>query len=134
MSFENPKNENDGRMELEEAQTEANMIRVKMKEMVDHEPTAEDYDNALMAVEEMKELAASESNSEKVFFKLMQIGNKYFQKVPDGLVWLLRLGNYPRDQRDVEVREFHLHMFDDAEASLKKLKEEADQLGKGETK
>lgn len=115
-------------MNIEEAQLEANMMRVKLKEMLKHEPTAEDYDQALRAVEEMKELAANEPEFDKIFLKLMQIGNKYFQKVPEGLVWLLRLGNYPKDQIDVEVREFHLHMFDDAVAKLNHLKEKAEKF------
>jgi hypothetical protein len=45
----------DSRMGLEEAQGEANMMRVQFAEALGHEPTAEDYDNALKAVEEIKE-------------------------------------------------------------------------------
>ena len=125
MSFEHPANKDSARMELAEAQMEANMMRVKMKEIVDHEPTSEDYDKALQTVEEMKEAAANESDADKAFFKMMQIGNKYFTKL------ILGEGTTPKDK---EWTKHLMHMFDDAEASLNQLKKEAEKLIRDETK
>jgi len=104
------------------------MIRVKLEEAVGHEPTASDYDRALKAVEEIKKLAEEEPQFDKVFLKMFQIGNKYFQNIVDVPLWILTLGKKP-DSTD-RADNWHRHMFDDAEKALHDLKEEADSLAK----
>jgi len=112
----------------DEAHLEANMLRVKMREMIDHEPTAEDYEQALKAVEELKEYAANESNGDKIFLKMMQVGNKYFLKGVDFLANTLTLGLLKdRIKKDTEYR---LHMFDNDEQELAELKRQAENLEK----
>jgi hypothetical protein len=124
-------NKHEGRLGPEEAQMEANMVRVRLKEAIGHEPTGEDYDNALRAVEEIKELAANESEFDKNFFHVLQIGNKYFQGAADVLLKVITLGKRPNES-DVENVEYHRHMFDDAETNLRQLKEKAEKMAEGQ--
>ena len=100
------------------------MVRLKVQEIVGHEPTAEDYTHALQAVEEMRELAANEPDFDKIVGKMFQIGNKYFQQGVGGFVRILSLGRRP----DPQVSDWHLHMFDDAQARLEQLKKEAEKM------
>lgn len=111
----------DDRLDSEEAQVEANMLRVKLKEVVGHEPTAEDYDKALAAVEEMKEAAAKEPEFDKHFFQVLQIGSKYFDKGIDALVKVITLGKLP-------IEGDRRNMFEDAELRLKQLREQAEKM------
>ncbi|MGC1684863.1 MAG: hypothetical protein WA734_04535 [Candidatus Acidiferrales bacterium] len=104
-----------------EAREDGDMLRAKLKEMVGHEPTAEDYDRALQAVEEMKKLAEEEPQFDRIFFKMMRIGNKYFQGMADGLLSLLSMDKRPNES-DLENRNWHLHMFEDATSRLQELR------------
>ena len=122
----------ESRLPLEEARLEANMIRVKLKEILKREPTAEDYGNAYLAVEEMKDLAIKEPLSELMFFKLVQIGNKYFHGAAEGLVRLLTLGSRQPDGKWSELNESYLHRFDDAMAKFQYLVNRAEKLSEEE--
>ncbi len=116
------------RFSPEEARLEANMMRIKLKEALEHEPTAEDYDRALAMVEEMKREAFTESKrseGDKAFFKLVQIGQKYFDKGIDGFVRLLSLGFVKSDPNSLKER---VEFWDDAETKLNRLKAKAEKL------
>ncbi|MDP2598688.1 MAG: hypothetical protein Q8P49_02570 [Candidatus Liptonbacteria bacterium] len=116
------------RFSHEEARLEANMIRVKLKEALKHEPTAEDYDKALAMIEEMKIEALTEPESDEAdqtIFRLMQIGQKYFDKGVEGLVRLLSFGLAKGDPNFAKRR---AEIWDDAETKLNRLKEEAEKL------
>ena len=89
------------RLSPEEAQHEADMIRVKLKEALKHEPTLKDYRNAYKAVEEMKGAAFGEPVGEYLFFKLLQIGNKYFQGAAEGIE--SSLGQKPKSDEKVKA-------------------------------
>jgi hypothetical protein len=115
----------------DEAHAEANMLRVKLKEIVHREPTSEDYDKALQAVEEMKRLAEEEPAFAKVLHEAARIGNRYFQDAAEGLLWALTLGKRP-DERDLLNREEFLNMFEDAASQLEVLKKDAESYGVSE--
>lgn len=125
MPFEEPKSaEGVERETHEEAHFEANMLRTKLRELIDREPTAEDYDKALQAVEETKRFAEEEPEFDKILYRLLRIGNKYFNDAADGLLWLVTLGNRP-NHLDQISREDSLKMFDDAAARLEELRAKA---------
>ncbi len=116
------------RLSPEEASLEANMMRIKLKEVLDREPTSEDYDNALKMVEEMKVAALIEkrTDGEAAFLKLVQIGDKYFNKGVEKLVRLFSLGFVKSDPKFIQERE---EFWDDAETKLNRLKQQAEQSG-----
>jgi hypothetical protein len=116
----------DDRMELEEAQGEANMMRVQFEEALGHAPTAEDYDNALKAVEEIKEEAAKESDVDKVLFGATRIIDKYFINASaTAILKVLSAGKYPWNEQQKKNDEERGHGFDDAAEKLRQLKKEA---------
>lgn len=126
MSFENRgAAKGSERLEEPEAQLEANMVKMKLAQMIRHEPTAADYDRALQAVEEIKRLAEEEPQFDKIALRIAQIGNKYFNDVADGLLWIFTLGRLP-DERTRQGREMSLHAFDDAQARLEQLRRQAE--------
>lgn len=118
-----PSNSQETRLSPEAAQEEANMMRVKLKEIIGHEPTVADYDKALQAIEEMKEAAANETDGQRAFLKAVEAGNKYFQKGVEALYKTITLGMDKRQHGDE-----HLHMFDSAHTRLELLKAEAEKL------
>jgi hypothetical protein len=109
----------------EKAQLESRMLRVKLAELVGREPTTEDYDKALQAVEEVKQLAEGEPQFDKLLYELLRIGNKYFNDAADGLLWIFTLGARPNELDKVN-REDSLEMFRDAAARLEDLKRKAE--------
>jgi hypothetical protein len=116
----------DSRMGLEEAQGEANMMRVQFAEALGHEPTAEDYDNALKAVEEIKEEAANESDVDKALFGATRIIDKYFINASaTALIKVFTAGKYPWNEQQRKNDEDRAHNFDDAAEKLRQLKKEA---------
>lgn len=122
---ESQENKVDQRLGIEEGQEEAALLRAWLKESTGHEPTAQDYDHALHAVEEIKQLAEIEPAFDKVLFRIAQIGNKYFQGATDVLFRVIMLGKRPNESDRVNS-EHHYHMFDDAVADLRHLKERAE--------
>lgn len=119
---------NEELLNSEEAQQEANMMRVKIAEMIGHEPTAEDYENALTAVEEMKDAAENETetDNEKRAIKVLQVGAKYWSKGIDLLYKTITLGL--GKQKIEEDDDAYLHMFDTAKQRLELLKKKAEKL------
>lgn len=112
-------------LDEDEAHLEANMLRVRLREIVGHEPTADDYEKAFRAVEEVKRLAEEEPHFDKILFKVARIGNKYFNDTADGLLWILSLGRRPNEQ-DKDVRAHSLRMFEDASVQLETLRRKAE--------
>ena len=126
MSFESPRSAGYPEpLPDDVAHVEANMVRTKLRELVDHEPTARDYDRALLAIEEMRQLAEEEPQFDKILNKLFRIGNKYFNEAADSLLWLATLGARP-DESDRSFREHTLQMFHDAAGRLDELKKKAE--------
>jgi hypothetical protein len=117
------------RLDEASAHDEAKMLKVKLAEIVNREPIAEDYEKALQAVEDIKRYASEEPTFDKIVFRVFQIGNKYFNNSADGLLWLLTLGARP-DEGDKASADWQLHRFDDASARLQQLKEQAENLGR----
>ena len=115
------------RLEESAAHDEARMLKTKLQEIVNHEPTAEDYEKARQAVEEIKELASEEPAFDRIVFRAFQIGNKYFNNAADGLLWMMTIGARP-DESDKANDSFYLHRFDDASSRLRQLKEQAAKL------
>lgn len=101
------------------------MLRAKLGELFDREPTAEDYDKALKAVEEIKQLAEEEPQFDKLLYELLRIGNKYFNDAADGLLWILTFGARPNELDKIN-REDSLQMFHDAATRLEHLKRKAE--------
>ncbi len=111
-------------MEPEEAELEGRMLQATMRESLgDKEPTAEDYDEALRVVEEIKELAARESATEKALNILGRASEtaRYvvFRAVatPDIFV----------NEVLAEQHDRFMAKFDDAANKLRKLKEQAEE-------
>ena len=118
MSFENKKSQKDSPLNNENAQEEANMMRVLVEDL-GHEPTSEDYDNALAAIENLREFA---DENESAFLDMLAIGNKYFQ---GGISTILKLITFNKFKESPKTREFHMHMFDSSKHRLERLKEKA---------
>lgn len=110
-----------------EAYDEASLLRAKLREIVNRDPTVEDYDNALQAVDELKRLAESEPEFDKMFLRIMQIGNRYLHVGIDGLLSLVAPGT-KRNSAKLSTEDWHVHMFDDASSRLKDLRDEAERL------
>lgn len=142
MSFENQK------LDQEEAQREANMMRAKVgidpetgeiptgicEEDADFcrkfgKPTAEDYDRALTAVEEMKKLAIEEPAGEKIEMKLDRIA----EQIRWGAELLLTLGFTVPAAKEAEHWErvghrLTMEQLSSAEEKLRQLKEKAQEF------
>lgn len=116
---------------FEEAREEANMMKVKLKEIIGHELTVEDYDKALKMVEEMKNAAANQSEASKNFWELWQDGSRIMDKSAQVLAYILSLGKIKMDNKSIEE---DVKIWDDAESKLNRLKREAEQLGQNESK
>ncbi|MDO8574567.1 MAG: hypothetical protein Q7R86_02980 [bacterium] len=154
-----PENESeelkDTRLNEGEAHDEANMLRAKMdvnpylgtvkkeasnyygyKWKAEVEPTAEDYDKALEAIQELKEAAEKEPGVMKVLYQLGRIVNK--SKLATAVVMDsiggavgAAIGGGSRLQQSID--EFsNTRLFEDAVARLKKMKKEGKQWGKDE--
>lgn len=173
-----PQPEDKGRMNNEEAQQEANMLRAELKVSpetgeipgggnefdkdrgrsfeIDQKPTAEDYDNALTAIEELKKLVAEEPSAERVINKLKDLPLKAaagielaFRALGIGIETFTVAGVLDPDNREGEgigrmmkrrwERDKSTHenedlgLFQDAENNLTALKKRADSLGKQES-
>ena len=137
----------------EAAHEEANMVRAKlgvspetgkiegldMRE--DHEPTAEDYDKALAAVEELKRIAEEEPASLKVMAKVSNamemlvripgLGVMFLTRVSHALIGPEPGGPKERWKRN-EVLTDLVKEFDDAESQLRRLKAKGERFGKRE--
>jgi hypothetical protein len=112
-----------------EAHDEANLLRAKLREIVNRDPTPEDYDNALRAVNELKRLAENEPEFERIFLRMIQVANKYLHIGIDRLMSLLA-PEIEEDPANISTKDWHTHMFDDASSRLKNLKDEAERLNK----
>jgi hypothetical protein len=118
-----PKN-GEAPMDRDEAQLEADMLRIKVQEMVGHEPTAEDYDRALQAIEEMREKAANEPEFSAQ--EMLRIGSKYFEKGLDTFGKIISFGRL--NDPELHERRMHMYDFDSARAALEHLKEKVERL------
>ena len=131
MSFESPEIEKqevakERPRDESEAHDEANMLRVKLKEMVHHEPTAEDYAKALQAVEEMRQLAEEEPAFEKIVYRVSRIGHEFFQNAADGALLYLTFGIRPNEKDATARQEMLDNSFVDAARRLEQLKAKAE--------
>jgi hypothetical protein len=117
---------NEGRLGLEDAQMEANMMRVKLKEVVGHEPTKEDYDKALQMVEELKKSAANESDAERAFIKMVQVGDRFFGEAAEILIRAITFGAKP----DGGTSQARMHVLDNYQQRFEKLKSDAEEMAK----
>ena len=135
-------------MNVKEAQEEANMLRTKIgiapetgkkedhdqsyvREMFGHdigeEPSPEDYDHALEAVEEMKRLSEEEPKGEKLMNELKRIASK--TKIT-GIV-LINLFAIAGGSGSFELsHQRRMQELEDASQRLKDLKKEAEKFEK----
>ena len=141
MSFEKFTPE-ENKLSPEDAQQEANMVRAKMGASPEtgkiprnwieaedpkwgKEPTAEDYEDALGAVEEMKRLAKEEPSTEKV----LKLIGRIAERTRDGTMVLLRalspMPNGIDSQRFLEKHESIMDQLEDASNKLNELKNKA---------
>lgn len=136
MSFENPTNTSpseseEQRLDLEHAQEEANMMH---RERIDREgyphagdkaPTAEDYQQAFEAVEEIRRLAEEEPASEKM---LLLIAQKVQEMKTSGRLLLEAMkmvGIFGGDREADNRHEAMMERLKTAGQRLKELKEGA---------
>jgi hypothetical protein len=114
------------RMGLEEAQEEAGMMKVRLAEIVGHEPTSEDYDKALEVVEEMKAAAENETDFDKALIAVNRVGIKYYAgPIVDIFVRAVTLGKF----NVTHWAQGRGDIFDSAEKKLEKLKQAAEKVG-----
>jgi hypothetical protein len=144
-------------MSEEEAHEEANMVRAKIGvspesgkvelrgegpvQREDREPTAEDYDKALAAVEELKRVAEEEPNALKILNRVSNAVETLVRIPGFGVAFLMRLshalagvepgGPKERWKRSAVLTEA-LAEFDDAESQLRRLKAKGEQFGRKE--
>jgi hypothetical protein len=82
MVLERPQvSEKKNTLDFDDAYAEAHFIQSKLQEMVGHDPTPEDYDRALQAVDEVFEQGAKAT-----FADAVRICSKYFQWGVQGFV------------------------------------------------
>lgn len=173
-----PSSEEKGRLSEDEAHKEANMLRAQLKvspetgkipgsewdvrmgrsfEAEGKEPTAEDYDNALAAIEELKKIVAEEPSAEKVINKLKDLPLKAatgielaFRFLGVGVETFSIAGAIDPGNKEGEsiggamkrrwkrskttVENENLGIFHDAENNLKALKIRAESFGKQEAR
>jgi hypothetical protein len=129
-------------MSEEEAHEEANMVRAKIGvspesgkvelrgegpvQREDREPTAEDYDKALAAVEELKRVAEEEPNALKILNRVSNAVETLVRIPGFGVAFLMRLSHA------LAVLTEALAEFDDAESQLRRLKAKGEQFGRKE--
>jgi len=141
-------------MSEEEAHEEANVLRAKIgvspeggkvegpDQREDREATAEDYDKAMTAVEELKRMAEEEPNALKILNRVTNAAETLVRIPGFGVAFLMRLshalagpepgGPKERWKRSAALTEA-LAEFDDAASQLRRLKAKGDQFGKKET-
>ena len=146
------------RLSESEAHEEANMLRAKLKVSpetgkipgggsewdkdrgksfeTDQKPTAEDYDNALAAIEELKKIVAEEPIAQKAINKIKDIPLKLgvlamraLNEVGINMV-SLDIDGYEKIKTTIENESIGL--FNDAENNLKALKKRAESFAKQE--
>ena len=143
MNFENPtaspSESEEGRLSLEKAQESANMMKTKLEMDEDgminsekeyREPTAEDYEAALQAVEEMEQLAEHEPAAEKMVMLMGRVA----ERTRDGAMVLLRTFAMPWGG-SAKAEATHASIMErltDASKKLKDLKDEAKKREKPE--
>lgn len=110
-------------LENTDAQEKANMMRTILAKELKHEPTAEDYNNALQAVEELEKRAKLEPNWEKNFFNLVRSSTRAVEFTADTLLRIITLNKFPFPEDRGESP--NIQTLSDAAYQLKKLKEEA---------
>lgn len=123
------------RLSKEEAQQEAGMLRAKMeisprtgKGPEGLELTAEDYDAALEALNELKELAAKEPAVEKVLATLGRLSAEAAMMVAYVIEESQQVGSALRNgspSRTRTILEYKQANFEDAAYKLRQLKEAA---------
>lgn len=140
-----PEKAEDARLSEDEARKEASMLRAKMDvnpawgtirkedpryrgEFDEVEPTAEDYDKAFEAIEELKKAAEEEPVTMKVLYKLGRIAHKSALAVP---IMLMAFGDLlpPSSGGNSSLREANeeflsTKVFEDAAARLRKMQKE----------
>lgn len=137
----------------EEAHTEANMLRAKIgvspesgrvqgpDQREDREPTPEDYDKALEAVEDLKRLAAEEPNALKILNRVSNAAELLLRIPGFGVAFLMRVshalagpesgGPKERWKRSAVLTDA-MTEFDDAASQLRRLKAKGERFGKKE--
>jgi hypothetical protein len=137
----------------EEAHDEANMLRTKIgvspksgkveepDMRQDREPTAEDYDRALAAVDELKRIAEEEPNGLKLLEKANSAVDSLLKIPTFGVLFLTRVshsligpepgGPKERWKRNAGITDL-IAEFDDAKGQLQTLKAKGTQFGKKE--
>lgn len=119
----------ENRMGPEKAREEANLLRAKLKEIINpgYELDADDYDTALHLVEELKREAANQDPEEHAkVLRRNQLVEQYGDKMVNGIIQLFSLGAVDK--------KFHMGGMVDAMADpisvLERLKGEAQKLEK----
>ncbi len=142
-------------MSEEEAHEEANILRAKvgispesgkvegLDLRQDREPTAEDYDKALAAVEKLKHLAKEDPEALKVWNRVTDAIDRLITLPGHGLLFLARVshalmgpepgGPKERWRRNADITE-PMAEFDGIERELRMLKAKAEQFGIKETR
>jgi hypothetical protein len=140
-------------MSEEEAHEEANMLRARLgvspesgkvegpDQREDRQPTAEDYDKALAAVEELKRVAEEEPNALKILNRMTNAMEALIRIPGFGVAFLARLshalaGSEPGGPKERWKRSAALTdalaEFDDAESQLRRLKAKGERFGRKE--
>ena len=140
-------------MSEEEAHEEANALRAKigvspesgkvegLDQREDREVTAEDYDKALAAVEELKRLTEEEPNAVKILNRVSNAAEMLLRIPGFGVMFLARVshaligpepGGPGERWRRNEVLTSLMTEFDDAESQLRRLKTKGERFGKRE--
>lgn len=137
----------------EEAHEEANVLRAKIgvspesgkvegpDQREDRQPTMEDYDEALAAVEELKRLTEAEPETVKILNRVSNAAETLIKIPGFGVAFLMRLshalaGPEPGGPRERWKRSAALTdamaEFDDAASQLRRLKAKGERFGKKE--
>jgi hypothetical protein len=128
MSKWHPEEQGKGRLTEGEAHDEANMMRVKMGVKpgeagefravnggFERGPSAREYEQAFVAIEQLKQAAGNESDYKKAALKVLRVVARPFQELLSGLDAIS-----PTSARNVhDWQEERLHMLDDAEKRLR---------------
>ena len=137
----------------EEAHEEANMLRAKigispesgkvegLDLRQDREPTAEDYDKAVEAVEELRQIAEQEPNGVKILEKVNDAVGSLIKIPTFGVLFLTRVshaligpepgGPKERWERNATITDL-ITELDGAKGQLERLKAKGKQFGKKE--
>lgn len=110
-------------LDKDEAHELANMMKAKWPQV---SRTAEDYNRALILVEEIKQEAEKESDVEKVFNDVARRAVTNYHDFLDFVLGLCGSGD------DLEERAITLHDLEDAAKKLKDLKSEAKKVAERE--